>query len=200
MAEVESSRVHITMPKDSVFLESRRPAKASVLVKLRPGSELSAQNVVALCHLVSSAVEGLDPRSVSVLDMRGNLLSRPHHSGQLDIPEPSEAILDYRKSIERDLLAKINSTVEPLLGPDGFRASVSVECDFSSGEQSEEILDPNRSVMTRSEKTEDISGSEAASGIPGTSSNLRVPHHGRGLVASAILEKVRTLLISRAER
>ena len=51
--------MHLTFPKDSVFLESRQPAKASVLVKLRPGAQLSAQNVAAICQLTASAVEGL---------------------------------------------------------------------------------------------------------------------------------------------
>jgi flagellar M-ring protein FliF len=175
LAEVEQARVHVTLPKDSVFLESRQPAKASVLVKLRPGARLSPQNVLAVCHLVSSAVSGLGPEAVSVLDMRGNLLSRPRRGLSPDGTEPSDAILEYRQSVERDLLAKINSTLEPLLGPEKFRAGVSVECDFTSGEQSEETFDPNRSVMTSSQRTEDVAGSLAASGVPGTASNLPRP-------------------------
>ena len=76
LAEVEQARVHVTFPKESVYLESRQPAKASVVVQLRPGAHLLPQNVVAIEHLVASAVEGLTPESVSVLDVRGNLLSR----------------------------------------------------------------------------------------------------------------------------
>src|SRR5512146_1380551 len=74
LAEVEQARVHLTFPKDSVFLESRQPAKASVMVKVRSGKALAAQNVQAINHLVASAVEGLSPDAVSVLDMNGNLL------------------------------------------------------------------------------------------------------------------------------
>jgi flagellar M-ring protein FliF len=73
------------------------------------------------------------------------------------------------------LLAKINGTLEPLLGPDKFRASVSVDCDFSAAEQSEETFDPTKSVMVSSQKTEDISGGATTSGIPGTASNLPKP-------------------------
>jgi flagellar M-ring protein FliF len=175
LAEVERARVHITLPKESVFLESRRPAKASVLVKLRPGARLAPQNVLAICHLVASAVEGLEPQAISVLDMQGNLLNRPRAPEDPETGKPSEALLEYRQSIEKDLLAKIHSTLEPLLGPDAFRASVSVECDFTSGEQSEEILDPTRSVMTSSQRTEDTGGYPAASGVPGTASNLPRP-------------------------
>ena len=77
LAEVEQARVHMTFPKDSVFLDAQQPAKASVLVKIRPGARLSPQNVQAINHLVASAVEGLSPDAVSVLDMNGNLLGRP---------------------------------------------------------------------------------------------------------------------------
>src|SRR5712692_7593445 len=76
LAEVEQARVHVTFPKESVYLEARQPAKASVVVRLRPGAQLVPQNVIAIEHLVASAVEGLMPNSVSVLDVRGNLLSR----------------------------------------------------------------------------------------------------------------------------
>ena len=106
LAEVEQARVHVTFPKDSVFLESQEPAKASVLVKLRPGSRLAPQNVQAIDHLVSAAVEGLSPDAVSVLDMNGNLLGRPKPTGGLDGPEPSEAALEYRHHVEADLLYK----------------------------------------------------------------------------------------------
>ena len=86
LAEVEQARVHITFPKDSLFLDSRQPAKASVLVKLRPGAQLSAQNVAAICQLAASAVDGLLPEAVSVVDMRGNLLNRARKPASPDDP------------------------------------------------------------------------------------------------------------------
>jgi len=173
LAEVDRARVHVTFPKKSVFLSSSRPAKASVMVRLRGGARLSPQNVKAICYMVSSAVEGLEADAVTVLDMHGNLLNRPRNGNGLDNEEPSEALLVYRRAIERDLLAKIESTLEPLLGPAGFRAGVTVDCDFSSGEESEELFDPDRSVMTVSQRTEDVSGTKkAAGGVPGTASNL----------------------------
>lgn len=175
LAEVEHARVHVTFPKDSVFLDARQPAKASVMVKLRPGTRLAPANVLAVCHLVASAVEGLTPDGVSVLDMNGNLLSRPRRSSTIDGEESSEAALDYRRQIEKDLVLKITTTLEPLLGPEKFRAGASVECDFTGGEQSEETYDPTRSVMVSAQKTEDISGTNLASGVPGTASNLPRP-------------------------
>ncbi len=175
LAEVEQARVHITFPKESVFLDSQEPAKASVLVKIRPGAHLAAENVQAINHLVASAVEGLTPDAVSVLDMNGNLLGRPKVAGGLEGPESSEAALEYRHKVETDLLAKINSTLEPLLGAGKYRAGVSVECDFAAGEQSEEVYDPARSVMLSSQRSEDSSGSAFAGGVPGTASSLPRP-------------------------
>jgi flagellar M-ring protein FliF len=175
LAEVEQARIHITFPKDSLFLDSRQPAKASVLVKLRPGAQLSPQNVAAICQLAASAVDGLLPEAVSVVDMRGNLLNRARKASSPDDPEPSEAALDYRQKLEHDLLAKIDNTLEPLLGADKFRATASVECDFSSAEQSEESYDPSKSVMVSSQKTEDMSGGTVAAGVPGAASSLPRP-------------------------
>ena len=193
LAEVEQARVHITFPKDSVFLDAQQPAKAAVMVKIRPGAHVAPQNVQAIDHLVASAVEGLSPDAVSVLDMNGNLLGRPKPAGGLDGPEPSEAALDYRHKIEADLLAKINSTLEPLLGANKFRAGVSVDCDFTGGEQSEEIFDPARSVMMSSQRTEDSTGAIGAGGVPGTASNLPRPTSrtsGTGNRTSRVTENI----------
>ncbi|MGA2881532.1 MAG: flagellar basal-body MS-ring/collar protein FliF [Bryobacteraceae bacterium] len=173
ISDVQQARVHVTLPKDSVFTDAREPAKASVLVGLRPGTRLSSANVVAVTNLVSSAVEGLSPEAVSVVDMSGNLLSRPRHEGLTDGTQITEAGLEYRQAIEHDVAAKINSTLEPLLGPDKFRTGVSADIDMTSGEQSEETFDPAKSVMLSSQKTEDSSGTtRVSSAAPGTAANL----------------------------
>jgi flagellar M-ring protein FliF len=179
LAEVEEARVHLTLPKDSVFLEQQQPAKASVVLKLRPGSQVSSQNVAAMTNLVASAVEGLAPESVSVVDMNGNLLSRPRRVDPADGSQVTTEALEVRQQIEHDLVAKIHATLEPLLGANRFRAGASVECDLSSGEQQEETYDPTHSVMASSQKTEDVTErGGAASGVPGTASNL--PRGGSG--------------------
>lgn len=174
LAEVERARVHVTFAKESVFLESRQPAKASILVKLKPGASLSGANVLAISHLAASAVEGLGPENVSVVDMAGNLLSKPRSPADAEGAAPAAAI-EYRQSLERDLMAKIRGTLDPLLGPEKYRAGVSIDCDLSSGEQSEESFDPAKSVMVSSQKTEDLSGANASGGVPGTASNLPRP-------------------------
>ena len=91
LSQVEQARIHITFPKESIFSEERQPAKASVMLKLRLGAKLTPQNVAAICNLTASAVEGLQPEQITVLDMNGNLLSRPRAPGSPDGADPPEA-------------------------------------------------------------------------------------------------------------
>jgi flagellar M-ring protein FliF len=173
LGEVNQARVHLTFPKDSVFLESKQPAKASVLLSLKPGARISSQSVLAICHLVSSAVEGLTPDAVSVVDAKGTLLSKPRRSGPAS--ELPDEMAEYREKLERGILTKINSTLDPLLGEGKFRASVAIECDLTSGEESQEKYDPEQTVMLTSTKTEETSGTSSAAGVPGTASSLPRP-------------------------
>lgn len=174
LTELQQARVHITFPKDSVFLDAREPAKASVLVDIRPGSSLTSQNVLAITNLVASAVEGLNPDFVSVVDSQGNLLSRPR-KGAFDESQASDAALDYKHQVEKDLTTKVDSTLEPLLGAAKFRVGVSADCDFTTSEQSDELYDPTKSVMVSSQRAEDLSGSTQSAGVPGTPSNTPRP-------------------------
>jgi flagellar M-ring protein FliF len=189
LTEIERARVHISLPKDSVFLESKQEAKASVVVSLRTGAKLSAQNGAAITYLVASAVDRLAPEAVSVIDNRGNLLVRPRRVSADAGGDQPEMDLEYRQKMERDLAWKINSTLEPLLGADKFRVSASVEVDSTSADQSEESYDPTRSVMVTAQKTEDITGVALQAGVPGTASNLprppqRQPGYGGGTTRS----------------
>jgi flagellar M-ring protein FliF len=173
--EVETARVHLTLAKDSLYTEARQPAKASVLVKLRHAAALSPQNVAAICQLTASAVPGLQADQVSLVDTNGNLLNRPRATSAGDGSDVSEATLDYRKSVEQNLQNKIASTLEPLLGADHFRIGVSADVDITSGEQSEEVFDPAKSVMVTSQNTSDGPALASAAGVPGTASNLPRP-------------------------
>jgi flagellar M-ring protein FliF len=181
MAEVVQARVHLTFPRESVFLDQQQPAKASVMIKLNPGAHISPKNVIAVSNLVASAVEGLTPEEVAVIDMDGTLLSRPHRTLASSDSEITGQAVEVRQQIERDLVTKINTTLEPLLGADQFRAGASVECDMTSGEQQEETYKPDESVMVSSQKSEDVNERSAATGgIPGTASNLpNPPNTGR---------------------
>jgi flagellar M-ring protein FliF len=140
---------------------------------VKAGARISPQNVLAITHLVASAVEGLSPDAISVVDQRGTLLSRPkRNTGENEIPAEAG---EYRETLERDLLAKINRTLEPLLGAEKFRASVAAECDLTSGEESQETYDPEKTVMLTTTKTEENSGSSTMGGLPGTASSLPRP-------------------------
>jgi flagellar M-ring protein FliF len=174
LREVEHARVHLTFAKNSIFENNRQPAKASVVLKLRTGARLSPSSVQAVVFLLSSAVEGLSPENVSLIDHNGVLLSRPRkaHSAEEEFPE---ILLEYRLKLEKDLLAKVNSTLTPLLGEEKYRAGVTVDCDMTSAEASEEIYDPEKAVVTSEQKTEDTSGIPLAVGVPGTPTNLPRP-------------------------
>jgi flagellar M-ring protein FliF len=171
LSAIETARVHVSFPKDSVFLDAREPAKASVLVRLRTGAALLPQNVTAITNLVASAVEGLSPEYVSVVDMQGNLLSRPRKAGS-EASDSADTLLEYKHQVEKDLMAKVEATLDPLLGEGRFRVGISADCDLSTSEQTDETFDPTRSVMASSQKSEDLAGSAGAGGVPGTPSNL----------------------------
>lgn len=189
MAGVEQARVHITFSKDSVFTENRQQAKASVMVKLKLGHTLSETNANAIAQLVSSAVEGLSIDGVSVMDMNGNLLVRPKKPNE-DGTQADDDVLQYKAKLEKETLAKINSVLDALLGPQRYRASVDIDCDLTSGEQSEETYDPNTSVITSSQRTEEGSvARDTTSGVPGTASNLPKPPAPRPAAAGAGLAK-----------
>jgi flagellar M-ring protein FliF len=173
VTEVQEARVHLTFPKDSVFIESRQPAKASVLLRLRPAAHITPANVIAITHLVASAVDGLAPDAVAVMDVNGNLLSRKKSSPE--VAEASDELIEYRQKLERDLLEKANATLEPLVGSGRYRIGLSVDCDFSSGEQSDEVYDPEKSVMVTSQKSEETNTAASSGGVPGTASNLPRP-------------------------
>jgi flagellar M-ring protein FliF len=174
LSEVEQARIHITFAKESVFLDARQPSKATVVLRLRHNAQLSQPSVLAVANLVASAVDGLLPEAVAIIDSNGRLLSRPRVQGDGD-EQLAEANLEYRRQVESELLAKISQSLGALLGPDRFRASVNVDCDFSSSEENEESVDSTRSAVLTSQTTEESSGAGVAGGTPGTASNLPRP-------------------------
>ena len=167
LAEVTQARAHITLPERSVFLDRDEPAKASIVVRLQGGHELSKEQTRAISYLVASAVEGLAPDSVVVMDQTGRLFtSRFGGSGDL-----SERQLEFRRSVERDAASRILATLEPRLGPGGVRANVAVEVDWNAGEQTQELVDPNP-VVTNRQVTQESALDGPPAGAPGTASNL----------------------------
>ncbi len=173
LGEIEKARVHLTFPKDSVFVESRQPAKASVLLNMRRMASLSPANVTAISNLVASAVEGLQPQQVTIVDSHGDLLNKPRGTDSLG--SASDSQFEYQMNIEHELSKKLGETLDPVLGAGNYRTGVSVECDFSGVEESEEVLDPTKSVITSSQRTDESTGGRSNGGIPGTASNSPDP-------------------------
>ena len=173
LAEVDQARIHITAGKESVFLDSRQPAKATVVLKLRSQGRIQQSSVTAIANLVASAVDGLGPESVSIIDDGGRLLNRPRASD--GDAKAAEVNLDYRQQLESELQAKLSGALEPLLGTGKFRTGVNIDCDFTSIDQSDEIYDPAKSATLTSQVTEESTGTGIAGGQPGTASNLPSP-------------------------
>jgi flagellar M-ring protein FliF len=173
LGEIEKARVHLTFPKDSVFVESRQPAKASVLLNLRRSASLAPENVAAIAHLVASAVEGLSPQQVTIVDSHGDLLNKPRSADALG--SASDSQFEYQTNIEHELAKKLNDTLDPILGAGNYRTGVSVECDFSGVEESEEVLDPAKSAIVSSQRTDESTAGRLNAGIPGVAANLPDP-------------------------
>src|SRR5665213_105182 len=153
LSEIEQARIHITFAKESVFLDAREPAKATVVLKLRRAGALQQSSVVAIANIVGSAVDGLTPQAVAIIDSAGRLLNRPRVSDGNDASS-ADANFDYRHQIEADMTARINSALDPLLGSGRFRTGINVDCDFSSSEESAETYDSTKSAILQSQATE----------------------------------------------
>jgi flagellar M-ring protein FliF len=186
LSEIEQARIHITFAKDSVFLDSREPAKATVVLKLKRAGTLRKQSVVAIANLIAGSVDGLTPESVAVIDASGHLLNQP---GTPTDSTNADANLEYRRQIESELISKVNAAIEPIVGPGHFRAGVNVECDFSSTEQSDESYDSARSTLLQTQTTEESNTVMAAGGKPGTASNLPNPPAKDAGATSGVVKK-----------
>ncbi|MCP5051409.1 MAG: flagellar M-ring protein FliF [bacterium] len=173
LREVNSAKVHITMPKRSVFIDEQEDAKASIVLKLRPGARVSANIIPAILHLTAQSVEGLKPDNIAIVDIHGTLLSRPKGSGDDMFAELSSGQMAYQKKMESGLTRKIVNLLEPHVGSGKVRANVRLKLDFNKIESTEETVDPN-TIAKVSEKTEtsSSSGGVKAGGIPGVASNV----------------------------
>ncbi len=165
LKDVESVRVHLVMPVQSVFIDRERAAKATVVLKLRSG-RLPEDTQLGIARLVSGAVDNLSAENVTVIDADTN---RP-----LGLPRRDPVSGDG--SLGQQLSARLVQTLEPVVGADHVRASVNVEYDPSTSEENEESYDPDSQVAVSSQRSEEQSGGVLAGGVPGTSSN--VPNGG----------------------
>ena len=159
LADVESARVHLVIAHDSLFREQDRPAKASVVLKLRRDA-LADGEADAIRNLVASAVDGLQADHVVLVDASGHLSLGPKTAEGLQL------------NAEQALEEKLISTLEPVTGAGNVRASVTLNYDPDAVEETKESYDPAQSAMLSMERSEQTSGQQPiAAGVPGTASN-----------------------------
>jgi len=160
LTDIESARVDLVLPHDSLFRDEERPAKASVVLKLRHAG-LADGEADAIRNLVASSVDGLAPDRVVLVDAAGHLPLGP---------KTAEA---QRLSAEQALEQKIVATLEPVTGPGNVRVAVTLDYDHAATDQTEETYDPDQAATLTMQRTQQTMGGQPplAAGVPGTASN-----------------------------
>lgn len=173
LREVISAKVHITLPKRSVSIDEQEEAKASIVLNLRPGARVNGTIVPAILHLTAQSVEGLKTDNIAIVDVYGNLLSRPGNGEKDVFAELTTSQMAYQEKMEHDLAKKIIALLEPHVGAGKVRADVKLKLNFDKMETTEEKVDPE-SITKVSEESETSSstGARGAGGIPGVSPKM----------------------------
>ena len=168
---VEKARVHLAIPAPSVFVRDRRKPSASIVVHLRSGRSLDQSQVAAITHLVSSSVSEMPNDGISIVDQRGELLTKNSSADNID-----DAQFKYTQQVEREYQKRLESILGAMMGPENVRAVVTADVDFSRAEHTQEMYDPNsdpKRTAMRSQQTSESRqvGSTAVGGVPGAISN-----------------------------
>ena len=158
--EIEQARVHIVTPKESLFVEEQKKSTASVFIKTRSGMTLGAAQVEGIVHLVASAIEGLEPGNITVVDTSGKILSKRVEHGLIGQLTTSQ--LEYQRNIEEGLKKKIQGMLEEFLGLNKAIARVSTEIDFQEINIIEESYDPKSVIRSEQKSTEKSSATSGA--------------------------------------
>lgn len=171
IAAVQSARVHLAIPKPTLFVRERQKPTASIVLQLHPGRAIDEGQVAAISHLVSSSVPELTPKSISIVDQHGNLLSNTGNERMLDATQ-----LKYVNALEQNYLKRIEAILTPIVGKDNVRAQVTADVDFSIVEHTDESYKPNQDptrTAIRSQQTSESTqqGATPPGGVPGALSN-----------------------------
>ena len=166
---VKGARVHLAIPKSSVFVRDERKPSASVLVELYSGRSLEPGQVMAIVNLVATSVPELNKSQVTVVDQKGNLLSDQAENSALTMAGKQ---FDYSRRLEGMLTQRVHNILQPVLGNDRYKAEVSADVDFSAVESTSEQFNPDQPAL-RSEQSvnEQRSSSNGPQGVPGALSN-----------------------------
>ena len=190
IGSVASSRVHLAIPKPSVFVREKQFPTASVMVNLQPGRALDMGQVNAIVHLVSSSIPELPAKNVTVVDQNGSLLSaKTSDSNDPNKLDPSQ--LKYVRDIQDNLNRRIEAILTPLLGEGNVKAQVAAEVNFATVEKATETYSPNsnpeKNTIRSQKSNESTSSDPVKGGIPGAASNQAgaAPAAGAGAGAGA---------------
>ncbi|CUI04992.1 flagellar basal-body MS-ring/collar protein FliF [Massilia antarctica] len=174
IAAVSSARVHLALPKPSVFVREQQKPTASVLLNLQTGRVIDQAQVNAIVHLLASSVSELPVSNVTVVDQNGNLLSDPDKSGNARKLDPNQ--LKYVEAVQKNIIKQVESLITPLVGPGNVRAEATADIDFAQVDTAAEVYKPNsppEPQSIRSQQTSEANGPGTAnpSGVPGALSN-----------------------------
>jgi flagellar M-ring protein FliF len=174
VSAVQAARVHLALPKASVFVRDQQKPTASVLLNLHPGRSLDQPQVSAIVHLVASSVPDLPTGNVTVVDQNGNLLSETGKNPNGNGLDPTQ--LKYVQELQQSIVKRIESILTPIVGATNVRAEATADVDFSRSEQAAETYRPNgtpdASAIRSQQTSESQNGNAAmASGVPGALSN-----------------------------
>src|ERR1700722_7425177 len=180
---VQSARVHLALPKPTVFLRDARKATASVMLQLYPGRRLEPGQVAAIVHLVASSVPELAASDVTLVDQAGSLLNSPDENAEA---AASTRQFEYTRKLEESYQRRIIELLEPMIGPGRVRATVTADLDYTVTEETRENYDPQKTAV-RSEQTsnEMRKGGDGSEGIPGALSNQPPGTSGAPAIAGA---------------
>ena len=167
---VKAARVHLAIPKSSVFVRDERRPSASVLVELYSGRGLEPSQVMAIINLVATSVPELDKSQVTVVDQKGNLLSDQQEMSELSMAGKQ---FDYSRRMESMLTQRVHNILQPVLGAGRYKAEVSADVDFSAVESTSEMFNPDQPALRSEQQVNEqrSSGSQSPLGIPGALSN-----------------------------
>lgn len=166
---VKSARVHLAIPKRSVFVRDSRKPTASVFIELFAGRSLSRDQVASIANMVASSIPELSSKDVTVVDQKGRLLNSQEVDTKMSLAAKQ---LEYSSKMEETLANRVRNILEPVVGTGRFKAEVSADVDFTAVEQTDELFNPELTSL-RSEQVTDEQrvGNAAPGGVPGALSN-----------------------------
>jgi len=174
---VRRARVHLAIPKQSVFIRNREASKASVVVFQHQGRAITTGQVEAIIHMVASSIPFMEAESVSVVDSHGKLLHSKSASNDFNL---SNEQLQYRNQVEDMYRTRVLSILSTFLGKENIHAEVNAEVDYTLIESTSQLFNP-KTIALRSEQMSGQSSSNAgASGVPGFLSNNPLAQAGGG--------------------